>query len=107
MRYKRRFERVTKGVELTRATCDFCGGPDVPEDFWDRTEVEIQGTVGSVYPESDCRQRTWIDCCSACFESKVVPAIETLGVKFRTHPVETSLGDPYPDAAWDPDEGAK
>ena len=107
MRYKRRYERVTKGVELTRATCDFCGGPDVPNNFWDRTEIEIHGTVGKVYPESDCRKRTWIDCCADCFEQRVVPAIEALGVKFRMHPVETSLSDPYPDAAWDPNEGAK
>lgn len=33
MRYKRRYERVTKGVELTRATCDFRGALDTL-GFW-------------------------------------------------------------------------
>lgn len=107
MRFKQRFERVQKGVELTRVACDICGKDvDGGQGYYDRSEVEIQAAIGSVYPETDMRERAWIDCCTACFEERVMPAIEALGVKFRREPMEKSsvVADPYPDAQWEPAE---
>lgn len=109
MRFKRRFERVEKGVELTRVACDLCG-KDVGggRGFYDQSEVEIQGAIGDVFPEGDHRERVWIDCCPACFQEKVMPAIEALGVRFQREPMEKSItaDDPYPDAQWEPEKGA-
>lgn len=105
MRFKQRFERTQKGVELTRVACDLCGkNVDGGRGFYDQSDVEIQAAIGKVYPEGDSRERTWIDCCPACFEEKVMPAIEALGVKFRREPMEKSIvaDDPYPDAQWEP-----
>jgi len=104
VRFKQRFERVQKGVELTRVACDFCGKNVNGVNFYDRSDVQIQAAIGDAYPETDTRERAWIDCCPACFEDKVMPAIEALGVKFRHEPMEESsvADDPYPDAQWEP-----
>lgn len=100
MRYKRNFERVLRGVEISRVVCDVCKESVTAKDYYDRTEVEIQAAIGSVYPENDHRDRKWLDCCARCFVERVVPALESaLGVKFHEAPI---TDDPYADAEWEP-----
>jgi hypothetical protein len=65
--------------------CDFCG-EDVEKGngFFAENEATVEMFFGDHYPEQDCRDRVSIDVCHVCFRAKVMPAIEALGVKFRT-----------------------
>jgi hypothetical protein len=87
----RTVERVVRDVVIT---CDFCGVQATSQFEWnaerfERDETTIESKLGSVYPEGDFRKRRWIDACPSCFESKIVPAIEALGVKFHEEDVES------------------
>jgi hypothetical protein len=81
-------KRVTKTVNSVERTtyCDFCGvDVDKQPSFYSRNEATVEMCRGEVYPDSDDREKVYIDICRACFAAKVVPAIEALGVKFHSH----------------------
>jgi sporulation-control protein spo0M len=64
--------------------CDFCGvDVDDQKRGWEVNEATIELLEGDVFPEGDQRDRSTVDVCAKCFRSKVMPAIEALGVKFR------------------------
>jgi len=69
---------------VTTTFCDLCEKEIVERNGHQRDEVEIEHSVGNVWPEADCRQVTWVDVCTSCFQERVRPAIEALGAKFRT-----------------------
>jgi hypothetical protein len=79
-------------IKTVATLCDLCG-KDVDErvkehtgvgGFYDGTEVEVEATVGELYPDGDDHRTVFeIDICVVCFMEKVKPAIEALGCKFR------------------------
>lgn len=69
--------------------CDGCGESlEKGNRGYDVDEVTIQHKHGERYPESDDTQTTWVDVCGSCFTTKVQPALETLGFKFRERDTE-------------------
>lgn len=97
MRYKR--TRVEKFSEVSRVVCDLCQQPVDRESGWDHSEVTIEASLGAIYPETDTRTTKRADCCVGCWEEKVVPALEALGMKFRefqNEDGEDMPDDPHP-----------
>lgn len=93
VRTKTQVLRVSETIEVT---CDICkvaksdGCEWESKDSWNRNTTAIEAIVGNVFPEGDMRERTSIDVCPICFETKVVPVLEqALGVKFRKTDNET------------------
>jgi hypothetical protein len=87
---------VLRVTETIVVTCDICkdaksdGWEWESEGSWNRNTTAIESIVGNVFPEGDMRERTSIDVCPTCFETKVVPVLEqALGVKFRKTDNET------------------
>jgi hypothetical protein len=72
-----------------RTACDFCGDEESGRGF-DRSEVTIEAKIGEIYPEVDTRQVQAFDCCPKCWESKVVPALVSLGGRVYEHAAEES-----------------
>lgn len=84
MRYKKKEsahieERVVSTVDL----CDGCGQPSDEGTAWEQNEVTIDARIGAVYPEGDHRTVYEVDVCAKCFESKVMPAMAAIGLRFR------------------------
>ena len=67
---------------VDRVTCDFCG-ENLPKRDYRFSEVTLQIDVGSSYPEAGGGEKTIFDCCAACWEDKVTPALLALGAKPR------------------------
>lgn len=63
--------------------CDLCGAPsgwfEKSDGAYQVAEVEIEMVTGARYPECDATTRTIVDCCTACFKAKVIPALVALG----------------------------
>jgi hypothetical protein len=74
--------------------CDICRKEIIEADYYDKSEINIEGKIGSYYPDSgDCRTGYRLDVCPECFENKVKPLIEkTFRVKFTEYDVETYNG---------------
>ena len=90
---KEKEAHVKKYKYISKTICDICKRDidDVLEDNYDRSTVAIGAKLGSVYPEGDFRTGYIIDCCSECFENKVMPLlIGELNVEFREYDVEDS-----------------
>lgn len=89
-------EQVTTVVPATTKTtenivCDLCGAK-ADGDEWDQkdegwrseyAEVSIVLARKESAPEFGSTSQTHYDCCPACFETKVMPALEGLGLKPR------------------------
>ena len=63
-------------------TCDLCGKVIV-EMVYERKEVTIESQVGEVYPEGGSYESTTVDVCVECFDTKVVPWLQSQGAKMR------------------------
>lgn len=68
--------------------CDFCG-MDLSKQrtrTYEDNFAQVSVTAGELFPGSDSDQRecTYVDVCATCFRTKVVPAVEALGVTFHT-----------------------
>jgi hypothetical protein len=72
---------TTKEV-VDKTTCDFCG-EKLKARRYERNEVTLQHEEGSHYPEGGSGTRTVFDCCSDCWDSKVMPALKALGASPR------------------------
>lgn len=85
-------EHVEEHWEEDKTLCDFCHRDVelVSGSSFDGTEITLEAKLGSIYPEGDYRQGWRVDCCSDCFDGKVRPAIEALGVKWHEYSVEDS-----------------
>ena len=66
-----------------KTTCDFCGA-EVPPRRREFREVTLQCDEGSAYPEGGQGEKTIFDCCPACWDGKVLPALRALGATPRT-----------------------
>jgi hypothetical protein len=73
-------------LECIGKLCDICGHEI--KTIRSEDDVEIHCAIGNVWPEGDCRESTWIDCCVECFTTKVKPALEAIGAKFQSGDTE-------------------
>lgn len=72
--------------------CDLCGaktkgGGWEGESNFSHPETRLECLTGDIYPEGDYRQYARLDVCPTCFETKIIPALES---KFK---VSFSRGD--------------
>lgn len=75
-----------------KRTCDCCGREaDHPDrgnwearTSYDVSTVEISMEEGSSFPEGAVKERTVFDMCPECFKTKLMPFLESLGMKPRT-----------------------
>lgn len=91
--------KVETKYEATRSevtiTCDLCQAT-AKDGNWGRTsgwdakhdEVSIERSSHENYPGSGSVEKVIYDCCAACFDSKVRPALEALGLKPREERVD-------------------
>lgn len=68
--------------------CDSCGKQSKQYDSWgndcyDIEEVKIQYKSGANYPEGGSGDKTVIDLCPDCFQTKLIPAMEAIGIHAR------------------------
>lgn len=63
-------------------TCDLCGDR-ITRFAYDVDEVEVGRSVGTRYPEGSQIQRTELDMCGECFDTKLVPWLESQGATLR------------------------
>lgn len=94
---------VKESYEETKTTCDFCGR-DLQEvsrksSSYDYSRIKIDAKIGSSYPEGDSRQGYRLDVCIECFETKLKPGVEALGVEWHKYSAEGSyyLNSSYSD----------
>lgn len=85
MRYGKRY--TVTSTQQTRTTCDVCG-KEIKQGPWDGSEITIRAEIGDQYPEGDFREAQGFDCCPACWKTKIRPALEAAGAKFREWRVE-------------------
>jgi hypothetical protein len=86
------------GRVYSHTVCDVCKTRLPPGSMSECTDITIRAQTGGLYPEADCRNTEEIDCCEDCWRTRVRPAIEALGAKFREHPSnETSESWPIGD----------
>lgn len=91
MRYKKIEQaHVEERVVLTDEFCDGCGKPTTTSFVWDheRNEVTIGALLGEVYPSDDMRTAYDLDVCAECFRTKVIPALVSVGLRFRVREVD-------------------
>lgn len=71
---------------LISYTCDFCGG-NIPQrrpgSFFEAT---LESKEGYSYPDDSNYREIKVDICQGCFHNKVLPWLESQGVKIN--PVE-------------------
>lgn len=75
-----KIETVTRYYD--RYACDFCGA-DLAERMYEISRVRLSCETGTSYPEGGSKATTTIDCCVACWTSRVLPALEALGATPR------------------------
>lgn len=74
---------------LDRIQCDFCKNQTNNDSNWDGDsfairETEIRFKDGVSYPEFGHGTEITVDMCPDCFEKKLIPWIESNGVKMNT-----------------------
>jgi hypothetical protein len=74
---------TTRQIE-THTTCDICGATIKDGGWGDFDECTIERSKGSRYGSDGHREETSMDMCGECFETKLVPWLESQGVKMRT-----------------------
>ncbi len=67
----------------TFRTCDFCSKVIKEREDYEIKEASISCRRGTRYPEGGSSVTKIVDVCADCFDEKVIPVIEGLGVKFR------------------------
>ncbi len=93
MRVGRRF--TTTGIRTDHVVCDICETRIKPCGGWDSSTVNVGARLGEVFPEGDFRTVYEVDICPKCFTDKVIPAVESLGCKFRQRDAEDSTDEYY------------
>jgi hypothetical protein len=76
-------KRTTTITVTTGVYCDVCRGK-IRNKPYSVADVTIEAEEGECYPGGGTTELTEIDCCWRCWKAKVRPAIEALGVTFRT-----------------------
>ncbi len=84
---KRREKRTIPAQEklvVVETICDLCRKPYEEADFYNFDEVEIARRAGTHYPDGGNATDTTFDICGPCFESKLVPWMESQGATPET-----------------------
>lgn len=68
--------------EQDKVICDVCKQEIPRPDTYEVSEIEVKHRKGNSYPEGGSGTEKTCDICPVCFETKVVPALEALGVTF-------------------------
>ena len=86
----RTFKKTIKETrEIDKKICDICKQEIKQKGSWQVDDIDICGKFGDIYPEIDSREFKIIDCCSDCFNNKIVPLIEkTFSIDFRAGDME-------------------
>lgn len=66
--------------KLLRCTCDVCGC-EIKEGTFEIHETTVSRRVGNSYPGGGSSSTTSFDICGECWESKLVPYLNSLGAK--------------------------
>lgn len=66
-----------------KVTCDICSSVLCQGGF-DVNETEIRRRTGEVYPEFGSGKEVTADLCGDCFDSKLIPWLESQGVTMTT-----------------------
>lgn len=76
--------------ERKTRVCDICGKKNDPgsgsswnHESYEHDHVKIASVHKTHYPEGGTTSGVAYDCCPQCFESKVGPALEAIGMKPR------------------------
>lgn len=78
-------EVPAKSVQVVTSTiCDFCGQKIRVRTAGGYSSVTIARYAGQPPEDGGGMQTTLFDCCSACWESKILVAFDALGAKPRT-----------------------
>lgn len=85
MRYTKTQEaHIERRQVPSRIACDSCGrSTDHADHMYHSEEVTISAQIGDAYPEGSQQTAYDVDVCGECFTSKVVPALEAIGIKVR------------------------
>lgn len=85
-------KHVEEQIVEDYTVCDICGKKIINRGY-DADEINIEGLIGSCYPEGDCRTGYRLDICSDCFLDKIKPLIEqAYGIEFTKYNVESFTG---------------
>ncbi len=78
-------KKIVKTAEVieTHNYCDFCNQDLDRQKSFQQNSATIEMYEGIYYPEADCRTVTYLDVCTECFKEKIIPAVESLKIKFR------------------------
>lgn len=68
---------------LYKTTCDVCGD-EIKEERYSAEEVTVKRRTGCSYPDGGSGQEVSVDMCGKCFDEKLVPWLESQGVKPKT-----------------------
>jgi hypothetical protein len=74
---------------IAEHTCDLCGKSLLEKQPYRISEVSLSMREGVTYPEGGTVTITEADVCVTCFEDVLIPAMETVGLKFRTTEVDS------------------
>lgn len=74
-------------IQVESIHCDLCGAEDVNGNWgagnFSVDEVTIEAKSGNNFPEGGSGKILRCDVCPACFEDKVIPALESIGLKMN------------------------
>lgn len=66
-------------------TCDICGAVIKEDSAYEINSVEVECRTGQhFYPDGGEGEITKVDMCKACFMGKLVPWLQSIGVKVKT-----------------------
>jgi hypothetical protein len=79
-------ETIKEKVTLDKIICDLCASESAHKNNWSsdgyqEDVVTIEHISGGVWPEGDCREKEVFDICPDCWELKVKPFFESLGLE--------------------------
>lgn len=63
---------------VVKMTCDICGNEIVHEPF-NAEQTTVEHVVGKSYPEGGSGSKISFDICGKCFETKIVPWMQSQG----------------------------
>lgn len=79
---------ATTKLVLDRVSCDICGVDIVPKVGFDLDHVTLKHEKGTYSPEGGSGECATVDICPSCFQGRMVPWLQSLGVHVQYTPVE-------------------
>ena len=78
---------ATTETRTIKVECDLCKN-EIKRGWYAVSEVIIQYEHGTSYPEGGSSEIDKIDMCPECFKNKLLPWLESLGVKPRVEEID-------------------